>query len=261
MTSSAYCSCLYSSILGEGLISVLCPHLLPTYKPVQSVASCHLDCEGVARESEFLEECNENTEGLTHCITDHMQFCEENVLPKQQARISQNIEILLNMKTTTRRKEHLCPETQRPWGQSRRRWRGSWGGPRQLQREALEQTSSGQCQWGVEGDEGDDRAKFIWSSCGQEPGPCHWAQPGEWRGWSSLLCPPPSTAGQCRRRHSQPTANQPQPTTANPEDTEEVQSDMYFLQRLRSFNGATDCWPLLTSEVYSILYYVHISTH
>lgn len=66
----------------------------------------------------------------------------------------------------------------------------SWGGPRHLQREALEQTSSGQCQWGVEGNEGDDRAKFIWSSCGQEPGPCHWAQPGEWWGWFFLLCPP-----------------------------------------------------------------------
>lgn len=51
-----------------------------------------------SRESELLEGYKENTEGLTHCITDYMQFCEENVLPEQQAWINKDIEILLNMK-------------------------------------------------------------------------------------------------------------------------------------------------------------------
>lgn len=51
-----------------------------------------------SRESELLEGYKENAEGLTHCITDYMQFCEENVLPERQAWINKDIEILLNMK-------------------------------------------------------------------------------------------------------------------------------------------------------------------
>ncbi len=60
----------------------------------------------------FLGEYEEDIEGLTHCITDYVQFCEENVVPTKRIRCFPNNKPWINkdIKILLGRRGHSCQE-------------------------------------------------------------------------------------------------------------------------------------------------------